>query len=125
MAKMRGIYLSIFMLIALVFLSVMTSYIPHHHHNDRICLEQNENNSPESTSDETCQFQNREIEFKGITKINFSFISDGLLYVFIFVFKQTGAAETVYLPQSDQSRLKLYPHYSVKSHKLRGAPVFS
>ena len=120
----RGIRWNVLMLIGLLTLSVATLYVPHHHHEGRVCVETAESASPDDAAHQECQLESTSPEFKGISKINFNCDDYALNYIILSLF---GFSKPSYGFESlpDIRSEETCKAYYIKSHKLRGSPLFS
>ena len=123
--RIKGnIKIYILTLICLLTLGILSQYIPHHHHEGKICVEQNDEFTHSSDSHNDCHLERPNIEYKGISKTNQSQIPNStfLTLLFLVAFSDDSDATPKY---TDRCQITACKTYSVKSHKLRGSPLFS
>lgn len=118
-----GIYPCILMLISLLALSVINQYVPHHHHQGKFCVEITEDFAHDDGSDDNCKLESANIEYKGISKINYQDVPHPLYLTLLFSYF-TNALEDGLIYPALQPESPLTP-YSLKPNKLRGSPLFS
>lgn len=116
--------LNIVMLMALLAVSMLALYVPHHHHEGRFCMEQTEESSPETTSGDDCQFQTTAMEYKGDSKSAGGQASELNENPEQLILAPTAAIAVSDVGEPESTGWKI-PEYSIKSHKLRGSPYFS
>ena len=112
------------MLIGLLTICILIQYMPHHHHDGRICIEKTESLKHHQDSHDDCQLERSSMEFKGISKINLSPDADFIFLKLLFSFDFSEHFQLRSLRFVSGTPLSYTP-YSVKSHKLRGSPLFS
>lgn len=120
----RHIKLSILMLIGLLSLGILCQYVPHHHHNGRFCLEEIENLAHHSDSQDDCQLESSTVEFKGVSKLNLSSVHNSLYFTLLYSLDFPADFESLFVFRVKGPETFREP-YTVKSHKLRGSPLFS
>lgn len=119
-----GIKSNVVVLIVFLTLGILAQYVPHHHHEGRFCLEETENFTHDTDSEDDCQLICPNIADKGISKISSSFVPDILYFTLLFYFDLSKDYCLQVIYPSYSPLLKTKP-YSLNPHKLRGSPLFS
>ena len=123
MKKRVTLNINAFMLLGLLALSVLVAYLPHHHHEGIVCMEQNDGFESHSTSDHECHLDNIEIENTAVSKERCTVLENSYLFTFLTL-DLFASRKVIAVYAACEKSLDNQSYYS-SSHKLRGSPFFS
>ena len=114
----------ILMLIGVLMISVVTQFVPHHHHEGKICVETSESLSHAPGSHDDCQLESSDVEYAGTCKVNFKITPQPLYFTLLYSLYFLRDPDSPSIYRSDSPKLTFTP-YAVKPNKHRGSPLFS
>lgn len=125
MEKRGGIKYCIAMLIGLLAVGILSHFLPHHHHEGKICVETSEDIPHEERSSDNCLLETTNLEYKQISEASCNTVPLPLSFI-LSSLSFSLYEDVAWLPSDADPRPESpCSPYSVRPHKLRGSPLFS
>lgn len=124
MIRKNSVRLNVVMWICLLAFGILATYVPHHHHHGRICVDITDSHPSESSGDDDCHLNKIDIKFYKATDIQkiFGFDCPSSAQLSDFEFRPPIALHDISSPARGADFRELY---KCRSQKLRGSPLFS
>ena len=113
------------LLLAMVGINMASAFMPHHHHEGFICLEQSDMEPTHQSADDNQHFEKADLTLPKVGA-DFSAPTFDLLFLSAVILNLAGSPQSdVPLDFSEECPDRSVPDYFSSTQKLRGSPVFS